>query len=220
MCTNHKKKEGRTHCVRLLLPLEAHTGAGTTYFEDVWAASSQEDGRLTWTELTAAAPFSSRAFHTAVTTTFGGKAEVYVLGGQDQNGNVRGDVWRSEDGQTWNQVSGPVPWQPRWHHAAVYCQVGTDLLLACTIVAPGHNSCSLAPAWNYCVDEADTVFLTIFLFPGRPLGYGWYIWRNREPRHCISCTQGRMGLRWIFMAAGMHLKIPRSFFSCAPLGTY
>jgi hypothetical protein len=96
----------------------------TTYFGDIWTAHSEADGQLTWSKLSSEAPFSSRAFHATVATTFAGKAEVFVLGGQDKDGAVLGDVWRSEDGQTWSKMNGPMPWQPRWHHTAVYCQVG------------------------------------------------------------------------------------------------
>ncbi len=73
---------------------------------DVW---SSEDG-LTWTQVTAAAPWCPRSGLAAV--VYHGK--IWVLGGGDRN-----DVWCSEDGANWTQVTNQAPWARRSAHSCV-----------------------------------------------------------------------------------------------------
>lgn len=79
------------------------------YFDDVW---SSPDG-LTWTEVTADAPWSGRSGHAVV----GYSGDMWVVGGKC--GDVFGDVWRSPDGSNWTSVTDAAPWRNRYLHACV-----------------------------------------------------------------------------------------------------
>ncbi|MBT8208769.1 MAG: hypothetical protein HKN94_09245 [Acidimicrobiales bacterium] len=86
------------------------------FFNDVWKTS---DG-VTWEQMTEAAPWAGRA---------GLSAEVlgdyiYVLGGsQNDDSSIIGangpqriyynDVWRSDDGASWQLMTESAPWEPR-----------------------------------------------------------------------------------------------------------
>jgi parallel beta-helix repeat protein len=82
----------------------------TGYFNDVWSSS---DG-VTWTQATASAAFSARAYHTSV--VFNGK--MWVIGGYDVNGETN-DVWSSSDGVTWTQANASAAFPPRNGHTSV-----------------------------------------------------------------------------------------------------
>ena len=62
--------------------------ANYDYQNDVWYSSDGE----TWTQATAAAPFSARREHTSV--VFDDK--VWVIGGDDENKGRKNDVWAFE----------------------------------------------------------------------------------------------------------------------------
>lgn len=82
---------------------------------DVWFSS---DGKE-WTQATAAAGWSPRAYHQAV--VLGDK--IYVLGGGNYvpQYHAKNDVWSSTDGIHWEQVTAAAPWHERlWFSAAVY----------------------------------------------------------------------------------------------------
>ncbi len=82
---------------------------------DVWCT---EDG-ATWRQVTDRAPWSPRAFHGAL--VFDGK--IWVFGGGNYLPTYRGynDVWCSEDGLHWTQVTEHAGWAPRiWFSAVVY----------------------------------------------------------------------------------------------------
>jgi len=82
---------------------------------DVWCSS---DGQH-WTQVTASAGWSPRAYHQAV--VLGNK--MYVLGGGNYvpKYHALNDVWCSEDGQHWTQVTAAAPWHPRlWFSAVAY----------------------------------------------------------------------------------------------------
>jgi hypothetical protein len=82
---------------------------------DVWSSA---DG-ATWTQATAHAPWAPRAFHNAL--SFQGK--LWVFGGGNYLPEYKGynDVWCSEDGVQWTQVTEHAPWHERvWFSAVVY----------------------------------------------------------------------------------------------------
>ena len=82
---------------------------------DVWCSS---DGKE-WKQATAAAPWSPRAYHQAV--SLGGK--IYVFGGGNYvpEYHAMSDVWSSADGIHWEQVTDKAPWHERlWFSSVVY----------------------------------------------------------------------------------------------------
>lgn len=90
-------------------------GDAKTLKNDVW---SSKDGK-TWERATENAGWTPRAYHQAVTF----KGKLFVLGGGNYlpQYEVRNDVWSSEDGVTWTQLTDKAPWSPRiWHSAVVY----------------------------------------------------------------------------------------------------
>ena len=90
-------------------------GDNTNLKNDVW---SSEDGK-TWTCETEHAGWSPRAYHQAVVMN----DKLYVMGGGNYlpEYQVKNDVWCSEDGKTWTQLTEAAPWPPRiWSSSAVY----------------------------------------------------------------------------------------------------
>lgn len=82
---------------------------------DVW---SSPDGK-NWTQVTDSAGWSPRAYHQAV--VFDDK--IWLLGGGNYVPDYQAlnDVWNSEDGVHWNQVTPAAPWGPRlWFSSVVY----------------------------------------------------------------------------------------------------
>jgi len=82
---------------------------GAEQANDVW---SSPDG-VTWTQVTAAAPWSRRHNHAAVVF----QDKLWILGGW--GGKDLDDVWSSPDGATWTQVTAAAPWSGRNGHSAV-----------------------------------------------------------------------------------------------------
>lgn len=70
---------------------------GNPFSNDVWYSS---DG-VTWTQATSNAAFSKRAGHSSV--VFDNK--MWVLGGNDNSGYMKGDAWYSTDGVNWTEAS-------------------------------------------------------------------------------------------------------------------
>ena len=82
---------------------------------DVWVS---EDGAR-WQKLLDQAPWSPRAYHQAVVF----RDKLWVLGGGNYvpKYQANNDVWCSEDGKTWEQVTANAPWHERlWFSAVVY----------------------------------------------------------------------------------------------------
>jgi hypothetical protein len=82
----------------------------------VW---SSQDG-MAWEMVTGAAGWSPRLGAAGV--VFRGK--MWLLGGVEKyyygaNADLRNDVWCSEDGREWRQVTAEAPWSPRAYHGAV-----------------------------------------------------------------------------------------------------
>ena len=79
-------------------------GYGGSSKNDVWYSS---DG-ITWTEATPAADFPARSGHTSVVfdPDTSGQDKLWVIGGYDDGGSEKNDVWYSSDGATWLQATG------------------------------------------------------------------------------------------------------------------
>lgn len=86
-----------------------------TLHNDVWTSNNGSD----WTCVTPHAPWSPRAHHQAI--VFNNR--IWVLGGGARfpDLHTNSDVWCSEDGENWTQVTEAATWPSRiWHSAAVY----------------------------------------------------------------------------------------------------
>lgn len=82
---------------------------------DVWSSA---DGKE-WKLATANAGWSPRAYQQAA--VLGGKMFVFGGGNYVPQYHAKNDVWCSEDGETWTQLTDAAPWSPRiWFSAAVY----------------------------------------------------------------------------------------------------
>lgn len=82
---------------------------------DVWSSS---DG-IKWEQVTAAAPWSPRAYHQAAVLN----GRIYVFGGGNYvpKYSATNDVWSSADGKQWRQETSSAPWNPRlWFSSVVY----------------------------------------------------------------------------------------------------
>lgn len=82
---------------------------------DVW---SSPDGRE-WELVTPSAGWSARAHAQAVVF----RDQLWLLGGGlwHPEHEARNDVWRSDDGERWSQVTPAAPWGPRlWFSSVVY----------------------------------------------------------------------------------------------------
>jgi len=83
-------------------------------FDDVW---SSVDG-VTWTQETAAAPWTARFAHRSVVHD----GRIWVIGGNvdpvSPSTSVN-DVWSSVDGVAWTQETAAAPWAARHSHASV-----------------------------------------------------------------------------------------------------
>ncbi len=82
---------------------------------DVWSTT---DGK-TWTQATAAAPWSPRAYHQAA--VLGDKLYVFGGGNYVPKYAALNDVWSTTDGEHWTQETAAAPWPARiWFSAAEY----------------------------------------------------------------------------------------------------
>jgi hypothetical protein len=82
---------------------------------DVWSSNDGQE----WTQVTANAGWSPRAYDQAVVLA----GKIYVLGGGNYvpKYHALNDVWCSEDGLHWTQVTAAAPWHPRlWFSAVAY----------------------------------------------------------------------------------------------------
>jgi hypothetical protein len=90
-------------------------GDETSLKNDVWSSA---DGRE-WTQETAHAPWSPRAYHAAVVHD----GKLWVIGGGNYvpEYHALNDVWCSSDGVNWERVTQDAPWSPRlWFSAVTY----------------------------------------------------------------------------------------------------
>lgn len=82
---------------------------------DVWSTADGQD----WEQATPEAGWSPRAYHQAVVLN----DKIYVFGGGNYvpEYHATNDVWSSEDGEHWEQVTEEAPWPARlWFSAVVY----------------------------------------------------------------------------------------------------
>ena len=84
---------------------------------DVWSSA---DGKE-WTQVTANAGWAPRSYLQAAVLN----GKIYVFGGGNYDPKelyrAYNDVWSSEDGEHWTQVTEHAPWSPRlWFSTAIY----------------------------------------------------------------------------------------------------
>jgi PKD repeat protein len=81
----------------------------------------------TWTEVTDHAGWEEREGHTTVVLPDG---SIIVMGGMDETGNLKNDVWRSTDkGASWTRVNESAGWSDRSEHTSVVLSDGSILLM-------------------------------------------------------------------------------------------
>lgn len=99
---------------------------------DVWRST---DKGATWTQVTAAAPWSARDFHSAVVLPDG---SIVLMGGYDHNtGHYKNDVWRSTDkGTTWTRMTAAAPWYDREDFSCVVLPDGSIVLMGGFVGTP------------------------------------------------------------------------------------
>jgi len=103
----------------------AYTGEGPVMYNDVWTSV---DG-VEWELQTASAAWSPRAGHAvAALRSPEGDTTLWLTGGEEVNGDTKGDVWYSRDsGASWHMMAATAPWVDRAGHVMVRYQ--GDLLL-------------------------------------------------------------------------------------------
>src|SRR5262249_52979091 len=84
---------------------------------DVWKSKDGKD----WQLVTDSAGWSPRAYHQAAVLN----GKLYVFGGGNYDPpplhQAKNDVWVTEDGKAWSQVTDAAPWSLRlWFSSAVY----------------------------------------------------------------------------------------------------
>lgn len=99
------------------------THKGDAYIFGGWNGASSlhndvlrsHDG-IVWDQVVASAPWRARTFFHAESF----KGYIYLIGGfvYELPDNVLGDVWRSKDGITWEQVVVDAPWEDREHYGS------------------------------------------------------------------------------------------------------
>jgi hypothetical protein len=100
--------------------------ASSIFKNDVWRSTDQG---ATWTQMTAAAPWTARFDHTSVLLPDG---SIVLMGGADgiTSGDNLNDVWRSTDqGATWTQMTASAPWAERQDHTSVALPDGSIVLM-------------------------------------------------------------------------------------------
>lgn len=82
---------------------------------DVWISENGKD----WELATADAGWSPRAYHQSA--VLNGKMYVFGGGNYTPEYHAKNDVWVTEDGINWKQVTGTAPWHERiWFSSVVY----------------------------------------------------------------------------------------------------
>jgi hypothetical protein len=70
---------------------------------------------ISWSQVTAKADFSPRTWFSS--EVFNDR--IWVIGGLENTGTVKSDVWLSADGETWDLVTGSAGFTPRYGHSTV-----------------------------------------------------------------------------------------------------
>jgi hypothetical protein len=103
--------DGRFYLMGGRTPIDSPIPGASTLWADVWAS---DDEGVSWTRiLESDAPdhWAPRAYFQAVTKG----SSMYVVGGQDFGimSNFYSDVWESQDGVEWTQLTSDAGWTPR-----------------------------------------------------------------------------------------------------------
>jgi hypothetical protein len=86
---------------------------------------------------------------------------LHIVGGYSSGGQYLNDIWYSEDGAAWTQVTAPVPWAGRHRHAAA---VFDDKLW----VIAGNSGANCGDVW-YC----DTAYNWTMATDSAPWPHRW-----------------------------------------------
>jgi uncharacterized delta-60 repeat protein len=100
---------------------------GSIYYNDTWRSTNEG---TTWTEVNASAGWTARYGQSSVSMPDG---SIVLMGGYDNSGNYRNDVWRSmNDGATWTEVNASAGWLPRDLFSSVVMPDGSIVLMGGT----------------------------------------------------------------------------------------
>lgn len=133
---------------------------------DVW---SSPDG-ITWTLLTANAPFGKLTGHTA--TVFGNR--IWLIGGKTSPSTFSTSIWSSQNGITW-QREGSIPFDKRIYHTTV---VHDGKLILIGGISDSEQDPFLNDVWtsgdgrNWALAVAEAPF-------ARRYGHGCTVFKNR-----------------------------------------
>ena len=95
-----------------------------TYLNDIWRSS---DNGSTWSRVMDHAAWKGRYGHSSVVMPNG---NIILMGGTDDSGHNKNDVWRSTDnGTTWNQVAARAEWAERAFQTSVAKPDGSIILM-------------------------------------------------------------------------------------------
>lgn len=143
------------------------------YVHDVWRSTNNG---LAWTQQTAAASWSYRAFFTGVVTASG---HLMISGGNTSGFNATNQSWVSTDkGVTWTQQPSPL-WLPRYNHAMAMLSNGNIIIVGGDHGGAGRNDVWITP------DEGSTW--------SNALPNGNLYWEARESM-ALTATSGLVTL--------------------------
>ena len=100
----------------------------STQLNDVWESDISTAEGQTWSEATdgSTAKFGARTYFASAVLGQGAAAKLYVIGGS-RGADYLSDVWNSDNGASWNQVSVTTPLSPgRVHHSSALLNEGAD----------------------------------------------------------------------------------------------
>lgn len=111
--SNHAGTTTRLNTHRYIFVVGGNTGSLTN---DAWALV---DGSV-WAQATPEAAFSSREGHTVVAQLITDSISLpYLIGGIDQSGTRKNDVWCASDYYNWILITAEAPFSARSEHAGV-----------------------------------------------------------------------------------------------------
>ena len=106
----------------------AGTNNSSVQLNDVWESDISTAGGRTWSEATSGstAKFGARTYFASAVLGQGAAAKLYVIGGS-RGSDYLSDVWNSDNGASWNQVSVTTAFSPgRVHHSSALLNEGAD----------------------------------------------------------------------------------------------
>src|SRR5665213_3179695 len=146
---------------------------GKTFFNDVWQST---DG-VTWSLVTAKAPFTGRVRMSAVVFNH----KLWVMAGKNQTAFLN-DIWSSPDGKNWTQVTPPQTFPPRYsatltvYHKGLWLiggQAATGVLNDVWFSADGVNWSNKAPQPGFPARSSHSVEVyqgLLWIFGGHDVG--------------------------------------------------